>query len=140
MDLRVLFVSPYLDDAVAISSMLRAVGIRCEHVLGCREACHRLERASWDAVLTEASLSDGDWKAILACSFRLDCPPPVVVTHYAADDQLWAEALNLGCYDVLAQPFDRCEVQRILQLACSQPAGRAAASELPPLRAFSAAS
>jgi DNA-binding NtrC family response regulator len=120
--------------------MLRSAGIHCEHVLDCAEARHRLERSSWDAVLTEASLSDGDWKAILACAFRLNYSPPVVVTHCAADDRLWAEALNLGCYDVLAQPFDTREVQRILHLACSQPAGRPPAPEVLPLRAFSAAS
>jgi DNA-binding NtrC family response regulator len=120
MNLRVLFVSPRREDAVSISKMLASAGIPCEHVSTCREARQRLARDSWDAVLTEASLEDGGWQDVLALAFDVENSPPVVVTHRAADDRLWAEALNLGCYDVLAQPFDPGEVQRILTLACSQ--------------------
>jgi DNA-binding NtrC family response regulator len=39
------------------------------------------------------------------------------VTSRAADERLWAEALNLGAYDVLAKPFDPTEVCRIVSLA-----------------------
>jgi hypothetical protein len=38
----------------------------------------------------------------------------VVVTSRLADKRLWAEALNLGCYDVLPQPFDSGELFRVL--------------------------
>jgi len=34
-----------------------------------------------------------------------------------ADEQLWAEALNLGAWDVLAKPFVRSEVIRSVKLA-----------------------
>jgi CheY-like chemotaxis protein len=37
-------------------------------------------------------------------------PPMLIVTSRLADDYLWAEALNLGAYDVLAKPFDASEV------------------------------
>jgi DNA-binding response OmpR family regulator len=40
-----------------------------------------------------------------------------MVTSRLADERLWAEALNLGAYDVLAKPFDGREVIRILSLA-----------------------
>ena len=33
------------------------------------------------------------------------------------DDSMWAEALNLGAYDVLAQPLDRGEVFTVLAAA-----------------------
>ncbi len=51
---------------------------------------------------------------------RLDClsdPPFLIVTSRLADEQLWAEALNLGAYDVLAKPFDAQEVNRTLSSA-----------------------
>jgi hypothetical protein len=32
-----------------------------------------------------------------------------IVVSRLADEQLWAEALNLGDWDVLATPFDRSE-------------------------------
>jgi len=44
-------------------------------------------------------------------------PPLLVVTSRKADDTLWSEVLNLGGYDVLAQPYERAEVVRILSLA-----------------------
>ena len=39
------------------------------------------------------------------------------MTSRAADERLWAEALNLGAYDVLAKPFDRTEVMRVVSMA-----------------------
>ena len=41
-------------------------------------------------------------------------PPYLVVTSRLADDYLWAEALNLGAYDVLPKPFETAEVERVL--------------------------
>ena len=38
--------------------------------------------------------------------------PSLVAASRLADDHLWAEALNLGAWDVLAKPFDRSEVLR----------------------------
>jgi DNA-binding NtrC family response regulator len=43
----------------------------------------------------------------------------LIVTSRLADDRLWAEALNLGAYDVIAKPFDASEVVRIAGLACA---------------------
>jgi FixJ family two-component response regulator len=42
----------------------------------------------------------------------LPYPPLLIVTSRLADARLWAEALNLGAYDVLAKPFDATEVIR----------------------------
>jgi DNA-binding response OmpR family regulator len=43
--------------------------------------------------------------------------PPLIVTSRLADERLWAEALNLGAYDVLAKPFDPQELNRSMNLA-----------------------
>ncbi len=45
-------------------------------------------------------------------------PPLLIVTSRLADERLWAEALNLGAWDVLAKPFDADEVIRIVTIAC----------------------
>jgi DNA-binding response OmpR family regulator len=37
-------------------------------------------------------------------------PPLFIISSRLADERLWAEALNLGAYDVLAKPFDAREV------------------------------
>jgi hypothetical protein len=44
-------------------------------------------------------------------------PPNLIVSSRLADDRLWAEVLNLGGYDVLARPFNRVEVIRVVQAA-----------------------
>ncbi len=68
---------------------------------------------------------DGDrmpetWKPLLERFARLSAPPLLIVTSRLADDHLWAEALNLGAYDVLAKPFEVGEVARIAGLACER--------------------
>ena len=62
-------------------------------------------------------LRPGLWQEMLDRVGTLPNPPFMVVTSRLADDRLWAEALNLGAYDVLAKPFDKTEVDRIVRSA-----------------------
>ena len=48
---------------------------------------------------------------------HLQDAPAVIVTSRLADNRLWAEALSLGAYDVLAKPFNPDEVLRTVSLA-----------------------
>jgi CheY-like chemotaxis protein len=57
------------------------------------------------------------WRQMLRDLQQLQDPPYLIVTSRLADDCLWAEALNLGAHDVLAKPFDRSEVVRVMSLA-----------------------
>ena len=75
------------------------------------EALDVLARHTTAVVICERSLPDGDWRDLLHKAPRL------IVTARDADDQLWAEVLNLGGYDVLAQPFDEVEVCRVVASA-----------------------
>jgi DNA-binding response OmpR family regulator len=68
-------------------------------------------------VLCECDLFPGSWKEMLDRIRHMSDLPLLIVTSRLADEQLWAEALNLGAYDVLAKPFDVTEVNRILSLA-----------------------
>lgn len=61
--------------------------------------------------------SSGNWRRLLEEFRELPEPPYLIVTSRLADDRLWSEALNLGAYDVLAKPFDRSEVVRVLTMA-----------------------
>jgi FixJ family two-component response regulator len=68
----------------------------------------------WSGViLTECCLPDGTWKDILALANEV-CPnAQIVVTSRLADEQLWAEVLNRGAFDLLAQPLEESEVIRV---------------------------
>lgn len=57
------------------------------------------------------------WREMLSRCENLKHPPCLIVTSRVADERLWAEALNLGAYDVLAKPFDVTEVTRTLSRA-----------------------
>jgi DNA-binding response OmpR family regulator len=59
----------------------------------------------------------GAWRDLLVHTALLPDPPSIIVASRLADDCLWAEALNLGAYDVLAKPFDMAELTRSLHLA-----------------------
>jgi DNA-binding response OmpR family regulator len=64
-----------------------------------------------------AHLSPGSWIDMLDQIALLPDPPFLIVTSRLADERFWAEALNRGAYDVLAKPFDRTEVVRVVSLA-----------------------
>jgi len=74
-----------------------------------------LRKSRIPIVVTERDLSPGSWKDLLDHSAGLPRPPLVIVTSRMADERLWAEALNLGAWDVLAKPFDGQEVCRVLE-------------------------
>lgn len=63
-------------------------------------------------ILCDEEMGPDGWKELLDRFGLLSRPPCLIVTSRLADDYLWAEALNLGAYDVLARPFDRVEVVR----------------------------
>jgi DNA-binding NtrC family response regulator len=68
-------------------------------------------------LLTEELLGDGDWSDVLHVAFAIRPQLPIVVTGHAPNESLWAEVLNRGGSDVLAQPLDRGEVIRLANSA-----------------------
>jgi DNA-binding NtrC family response regulator len=116
----ILFISPRHADAGTLAAMLQSTALRLDHAHGIQEARDRLSRDSYGAILVEAQLPDGDWTDALKLTHEMGVFPAVVVTGRLADDRFWAEVLNLGAYDLLAQPFEEGEVRRILAHACSQ--------------------
>jgi DNA-binding response OmpR family regulator len=92
-----------------------------------RRAMHFLERQPVHVVLAESDLPNWNWKKVLSDLRRLAKPPQLIVTSRTADDYLWSEVLNIGGFDVLPQPFERDEVERVVASAYRHHA-------LPPLR------
>jgi DNA-binding NtrC family response regulator len=68
-------------------------------------------------VLCERDSAAGSWKDMLESLRQFSVPPLLIVTSRTADEYLWAEALNLGAYDVLAKPYHAPEVVRVLSMA-----------------------
>jgi len=115
----VLFVSPNREDATILSRMLGALSVPIEYVADLAHARIKILNGHHPVILTEANLSDGTWLDVLELAHRATPRSEVIVTHAVADARFWAEVLNMGAYDLIAQPFATGEVQRILSNACS---------------------
>jgi DNA-binding NtrC family response regulator len=113
----VLAVSPSDDDLNNLSGIFRQTRWNIHGVHACREARDFLRKNPAAVVVCERRLPDGTWLDLHRLAGSLSAPPKIIVTSDDADDSLWAEVLNLGGYDVLAKPFDRSEVTRIISLA-----------------------
>ena len=115
-----LFVSPYREDAQQLSRMLSPLPLVFDHVPDLQQARAKLRQSRYGVILTEAGLPDGSWLDILSLARGMAPGAEVIVTDPNADARFWAEALNLGAYDLLAQPFYESEVRSILYNACSR--------------------
>jgi len=117
---RILCISGHPEDARKLSEMLHALPLVLDHVGSLRQARTQLQAHEYDAVLTEAALSDGKWLDVLHLVREHPREIAVIVTDPHADTRLWAEVLNMGAFDLLAQPYHEPEVRRILYNACSR--------------------
>ncbi|HEY2018695.1 MAG TPA: response regulator [Bryobacteraceae bacterium] len=117
---RILFISGHRDDALRLSQMLHALPLAIDHVGTVHQARAKLRQEDYSLVLTEAALPDGNWLDVLHATRESPQDLELIVTDPQADARFWSEALNLGAYDLLTQPFYEPEVRRILYNACSR--------------------
>lgn len=113
----VLAVSPFEEDHVFLAHLFSHSNWRIHQARSCAEALVVLRRYAIPVVLCESEMPGWSWKEALAELAELPEAPLLIVTSRLADDNLWAEVLNLGGYDVLMKPFDRLEVLRVISLA-----------------------
>jgi DNA-binding NtrC family response regulator len=117
---RILFLSGHPADARRISQMLEPIAVLLEYAGTLRQARLQIAQRTYDLILTEAALPDGDWLDVLHLVRESPQQIEVIVTDPIADAGFWSKALNLGAYDLLAQPFYEPEVRRIVGNACSR--------------------
>jgi DNA-binding NtrC family response regulator len=116
----ILHISGSRENARELSQMVDGLPLDLHHVETLRDARTRLPKHDYQVVLTAASLPDGNWLDVMHLVRGDPRDLAVIVTDAQADARFWAEALNLGAYDLLAQPFYPPEVRRILSNACSR--------------------
>ncbi|HUI83138.1 MAG TPA: hypothetical protein VL240_02895 [Candidatus Binatia bacterium] len=126
----VLSVSPVREDHTALEHML-ALPWTLRPTFTLESAVAALEDDLVPVVLVECDVYPAAWKGMLQHVSRFAHPPRLIVTSRLADERLWAEALNLGAYDVLAKPFDGDEVRRVVESAWRDWNKRTAAPERP---------
>jgi len=113
----VLSVSPLLDDHDALDRILHPPYWKVYKAGTLTSALAVLKRNRPRLMVCECNLGRETWREALAQIMLTPEPPLLIVASRLADSDLWAEALNLGAYDVLAKPFDRAELTRTLTSA-----------------------
>jgi DNA-binding NtrC family response regulator len=113
----VLLISSVPESIAALERIFRLCNWRLEKAPNCREAITFARRTGTPVIICERDLQDGGWKDVLRDLDSLPSRSSLIVTSRLADSALWAEVLNLGAYDVLAQPFDPDEIYRVVLLA-----------------------
>ena len=115
--LAVLAVIPNEADRDALRGLFRRSNWLVSFTSSIAETMRSLKESPMPVVLCDRDLPDGSWKDLLAAVHTLRRPPRVVVTSRLVDERLWAEALNLGCHDVLPQPFHAGELFPVVSFA-----------------------
>ena len=121
-----LLVGAYENDRGLVRDVFRKSGWRLYEARDGHGVLGRVKRRPVQVVIAES----GGWQRLLQDLLDLPSPPQLVVTSRTADDILWSEVLNHGGYDVLPQPLDRDELERVVAAAGRQfqSAGRSAAA------------
>ena len=112
-----LFVGGDEDELRLVREVFREYGWQLFEAPDRRRASQCLRRHSVQVVIVKSDMPDGSWREMLGHLRRLARPPLLIVASRTADEHLWAEVLNIGGYDVLAQPFERDEMVRVVASA-----------------------
>jgi len=116
----ILVVSPLDEDHLALQDIIGNSNYSTWILFSARDlvsALALLQQHEIVVVVCEQDLQPGTWKDVLEKINGISNAPSLIVTSRLADWHLWAEALNLGAWDVLAKPFDLSEVIRSIQSA-----------------------
>jgi len=112
-----LLIGEYEKDRLMLREIFRRLDWRLFEAPDRRGAMRCLRSKPVHVVIAQTEVPDWNWKQMLQDLRRLALPPQLIVTSRHADNYLWAEALNVGVYDVLLQPFERDEVERVVASA-----------------------
>ncbi|MBI3695092.1 MAG: response regulator [Acidobacteria bacterium] len=111
-------------------SQLLAVAAEVEVASSCEQTAQLLrENPNISLVLTDLCLPDGSWFDILNLVSELHPGAAVVACARTADERLWTHVIEAGGFDILVEPYEEDEVNRILGAAVkARPPRRLAAA------------
>jgi len=112
-----LLLGEYESDRLILQEVFKKLGWKLLEARDRGRAMHHLERNRVQVVITKTDIPNWNWRRVLSDLRELGKPPQLIVTSRTADESLWAEVLNLGGYDVMTQPFERYEVERVVASA-----------------------
>ena len=105
------------DECAPFRTGAKVLGWKTQEVPSYREAVRQLCREKSGVIVCNSRLPDGTWEDVLGAIATQTVRPRLIVASRHADERLWAEVLNLGGFDVLANPCDNREVVRSVEMA-----------------------
>jgi len=108
----ILIVSSSMHTRSHLERVFHRMGASYGCVSGLGECRSALRDRHFDVVVCEDELPDGNWIDVLSL-LTGEGTPNLIVTGRLADNRLWADVLHRGGYDVLAQPLNDFEVERV---------------------------
>jgi len=113
----ILLISQYQDDEHFLRDVLTNFACPLETSKSWQEARLVIHQHVFSVVVTESELPDATWRDVLSSLDDVPNPPLLIVVSRLADERLWAEVINRCGFDVLAKPFARDEVTRVIGYA-----------------------
>jgi two-component system, NtrC family, response regulator AtoC len=113
----VLIVEDDADLGFLLQEVLKREGHRVEVVETRAEALERLRRGTYDLLLSDLKLPDGDGLELLAHYQELAPDVPIIVMTAFSTRQIALEATRKGAYDFFSKPFQIQEVQIVIRRA-----------------------
>lgn len=110
----ILLISQYREDGDFLREVLTKFACPLETTDSWQKAKTVIQYHVLSVVLTESELPDGTWRDVLSSLNQVPHPPLLIVVSRLADERLWADVLNRCGFDVLAKPFARDEVTRVI--------------------------
>ena len=105
-----------------LAVILREDGNTVAEAAGVNEALQAIATATFDLVLTDQKMPDGDGLAIIRSCQEADPLLPVVMLTAFATVELAVEAMRQGAFDFLSKPFAPDVVKAVARRACERTA------------------
>jgi two-component system, OmpR family, response regulator TctD len=109
--MRFLLVEDNKDLAQSVADRLRLDGHAVDHAGTLTEAADCLAAASYDLILLDISLPDGDGRDFLSSQRRLGRDTAIIVMTARAEVSDRVDVLDLGADDYVTKPFDFAELE-----------------------------
>lgn len=106
MSRKILIVEDDTSFGVMLKSWATRNGFEPTHVSGMEQAREQIEQHTFDLVLTDLRLPDGDGIMLLTWIRERKSPPPVIVMTSYAEVHSAVSAIKLGAFDFLEKPVN----------------------------------
>jgi len=115
-----------VDDEANMRRILTVLLTRSQHEVteadGLTSARKFLLSRSWDVVLTDQRLGDGEGIDLVAACAEIDLSPPVIMLTAFGSVDLAVHAMREGAFDFITKPFDPDVVVAAVNRACQHAA------------------